>query len=79
MLIKYADTSKKGYFNFKDFVKILRPNMSNLNKIGDESYTHNSAKITKRLRRGNKGVQKRFHEIKSPFIPDNYTSEYKEI
>ena len=31
LLIKYADSDNKGYLTFKDFAKILRPNMTNLN------------------------------------------------
>jgi len=34
LLIKYADTEDKGYLTFKDFSKILRPNMSNLRRTG---------------------------------------------
>jgi len=34
MLLKYADKEDKGYLTFKDFSKIIRPNMANLDAKG---------------------------------------------
>jgi len=34
LLINYADSQNKGYLEFSDFVKILRPNMTNLKQNG---------------------------------------------
>jgi len=34
LLISYADEKNKGFLDFKDFFKILKPNMQNLNKLG---------------------------------------------
>ncbi len=53
LLIDYADPSNKGFLNFKDFVKILRPNMSNLNSTGrlnKIAYVTNSQSINNMLR-----------------------------
>ena len=53
LLINYADSTNKGYLNFKDFVKILRPNMSNLNSTGNLNkiaYVTNSRSINNMLR-----------------------------
>ena len=69
-IIKHLDPDNKGYVNFTEFSKKLRPNMTQQDENGNPTvlpYVCPSKEINMRITQELPGIKQKISEIKRPF------------